>query len=75
MRKIIIVVIGIIGMYSCDKQNAKVKIALELAEDNRKELEAVIDHYKESKEDLKLKATYFLISNMTHQYSVVGKKF
>jgi len=41
--------------------------ALELADDNRSELEAVLDHYKDEPE--KLRAARFLIENMPGHYS------
>lgn len=44
------------------KKDNRLARALELAGDNRSELETVLAHYKE--EPLKLQATQFLISNM-----------
>lgn len=41
--------------------------ALELAGDNRSELEAVLDHYKDEPE--KLRAARYLIENMPGHYS------
>lgn len=46
--------------------------ALELAGDNRHELEAVLDHY--SGDSLKLAAAHFLIANMPEHYSYRSNK-
>ena len=43
------------------------------AGENSIELKKVIDHYKQSGEKKKLKAAYFLISNMENKYAVTGE--
>ena len=57
---------------SCQKTPKQVENALELARDNRKELEKVINHYQAQEDSLKLKAAYFLIKNMIYKYSLEG---
>lgn len=54
------ILIGLFLLSAC--QNKKIEHALSLAEDNRGELEKVLDHYKGDK--LKYEAASFLISNM-----------
>jgi hypothetical protein len=49
----------------------KVKEVLGIAENNRSELEKVIDHYRKVGDEQKLKAAYFLIGNMANKYSTV----
>ena len=44
------------------------------AGNNESELKKVIEHYKLSKEPLKLKAAYFLIANMDRQFYYSGEK-
>ncbi|AUP78502.1 hypothetical protein [Flavivirga eckloniae] len=60
--------------YSCSDIPSKVKDNLNLARDNKKELETVINHYKAPKDSLKLKAAYFLIENMLYNYSLDGPR-
>lgn len=58
-----------IMMVSCDfsDNSRELKLALEQAGANKKELEKVIVHYKKNPEDsLKLRAAYFLIENMPY---------
>ena len=45
-----------------------VQLVLDSAKQNRVELEKVIRHYKDKRDELKLKAAYFLIGNMEGQY-------
>lgn len=59
-------------LFTCCKQRlpTEVRNSLILAENNRVELQKVIDHYSESpNDDQKLKAAYFLISNMKYHAS------
>lgn len=64
MKKLILwICIG--GMYSC-QQNAHLEQALELAGENRPELEKVLTHYRDS--GLKYDAALFLIENMPGCY-------
>ena len=57
-----------IGTFSCSRIPDNVKQTLELAGENRKELEHVIEHYQSPADSLKLKAAYFLIGNMVNKY-------
>lgn len=68
MKKIIIVCLtGFLYLaVSCYQQDGQVKEALSLAGENRKELEKVLEHYKE--DSLKLAAACFLIGNMPGAY-------
>jgi len=52
---------------SCSKYPADVELALRLADDNRVELESVLEHYRNDK--LKYKAALYLIGNMPNKYS------
>lgn len=55
---------------SCHKYTPEVERALNLAGDNRHELESVLEHYAESPQDsLKLRAACFLIGNMPYHCS------
>ncbi|TKJ39832.1 hypothetical protein CEE37_11180 [candidate division LCP-89 bacterium B3_LCP] len=47
-----------------DENPAEVNATLELAGENRMELEKVIEHYSEQDDTLKLEAAFFLIANM-----------
>jgi len=50
---------------------ADVKLALSKAEDNRAQLEDVLDHYRKEADPQKLEAAQFLIANMEgHGYTV-----
>ena len=51
------------------------EVALQSAENNRKELEKVLCHYQKNPADsLKYKAACFLIENMPNKYSINGKE-
>ena len=68
---LLIVLAGI--LFSCsDRMQEKIDLALNLAKDNKSELEKVLLYYKE--QPLKLKAAQFLIVNMPYHYSYVGWK-
>ena len=74
----LIVIITISFLVSCNRVPSGVRDVLDLAGDNRIELEKVIRHYQETGEKEKLKAAYFLIENMQYNYSNDGdeiKKF
>ncbi|SHE82091.1 hypothetical protein [Dysgonomonas macrotermitis] len=49
-----------------------IKQTLETAGDNRAELEAVLNHYKEKGNEQKLEAAKFLIQNMLYKYEYEG---
>lgn len=74
MKSEIILLLIIVTSLGCSKYPKDVNIALKEAGANRKELEAVLDHYDAKQEDsLKLKAAYFLIGNMPDQYYIEGQ--
>lgn len=54
----------------CMKQT-RLEAVLELAGENRQELETVLEHYRN--DEPKYRAACFLIENMAHRHSVVGK--
>ena len=54
----------------CMKQT-RLEAVLELAGENRQELEAVLEHYRN--DERKYRVACFLIENMAHRHSVVGK--
>ena len=71
MRKIGIYIGVLFVGLGCTRYPADVERALRLAEDNRAELESVLEHYSRRPEDkLKLKSAYFLIANMPYHYTV-----
>ena len=57
-------------LVSCNK---KLNHVLDLAGDNRGELETVLQHFKDDPNPLKYKSAKFLIENMSSQYHMVGK--
>jgi hypothetical protein len=64
----------IISITSCKTEYpADVENALQLAADNRVELEKVLKHYKRPKDSLKLKSAYFLIANMVGEGFQYGR--
>jgi hypothetical protein len=58
---------------SCDSTPENVSHTLQTAGTNRTQLDQVIDHYKSTGENEKLKAAYFLIGNMGNKYSQDGE--
>lgn len=69
MKKIALLSIILISIFfSCDKKTDYLEQALFLAKENRKELEMVLDHYKNEPE--KLHAAQFLIKNMIGKYTL-----
>ena len=67
--RVMLLVCFLISIVSCKNENKRLKIALELAGDNKEELLKVINHYQAPKDSLKLKAAYFLIENMPYHFS------
>lgn len=58
---------------SCQTRNEALETALQLAGENRSELEKVLDHYSLNPADsLKLQAAEFLIANMPGHYTLQG---
>ena len=75
MRRLVyVLVLGmIVGLKSCQRDDAKLELALRLARDNRGELEQALAHYSQEEGDsLKLRAVRFLIENMPGHYSLEG---
>ena len=69
-----VLLLGVISLISCSKNNSRLEFALQLAGENRAELTNVLDHYKKDPADsLKLRAAEFLISNMPWHYGYGGK--
>lgn len=62
--KYFILFLIILFLYSCYKTNEKLYFALQQAENNRIELEKVLNHYKN--DSLKYKSAIFLIENMPY---------
>jgi len=61
-------------IFGCSPYPSKVNEVLNNSGKNRKELEEVINHYRQSaKDSLKLKAVYFLIENMEDHFYYNGK--
>lgn len=70
-KSLYIILIFILAACTTETLNeSQLELALEFAEDNRRELESVLLHYRNDSE--KLKAAKFLISNMPHWYSYEG---
>lgn len=60
---------------ACTPWSSDTNKALDLAGENKTELEKVLIHYSKNDADsLKLKAAEYLISNMIYQYSIVGSE-
>ncbi|GAB6012831.1 hypothetical protein [Viscerimonas tarda] len=73
MKKYYLIVFVLFLISACS-ETSRLNVALELAGDNRNELEKVLDHYSKSPEDsLKLRAAIFLIENMPYHYSYDGE--
>lgn len=70
--KNIIYLLGFIS-FGCSKP-ITLDIALELAGENREELEKVLTHYGAPEDSLKYKAACFLIENMPSKHSIVHRK-
>lgn len=65
----------ILLLEACKSNDGKIGDVLKQSGDNRTELEAVIRHYSNNKNDsLKLKAVNFLITNMPNHYSYRDEK-
>ena len=60
---------------SCSSSPSRLELALQLAGDNRAELERVLNHYAENEADsLKYRAARFLIENMPQHYTFAGEE-
>lgn len=72
--KYTLLIICLYGYFSCkNNSDDKLVYALKYAENNRHELQKVLDHYK--KDTLKLKAAHFLIERMPYQNYYESKKY
>ncbi len=72
MKKITILSFLVLILFSCKEK--KLETALNLAGNNRNELEKVLNHYATNGDDLKLKAAKFLIENMTNKSYYTNSK-
>lgn len=61
-------------LFSCSDTSKRIDLTLELAKNNRIELQKVLDHYKKLGDPQKLKAAQFLIANMYDKYSLYGEQ-
>lgn len=72
MKKYIVIILaGIMVSCSAPKYPDNVEKVLELAGENRTELEKTLQHFKSDKDSLKYKAACFLIGNMGRKHSYV----
>jgi hypothetical protein len=70
MNKILYLLVLILILASCKNHSERLTKALSEAQDNRGEMEKVLEHYKKNPSDsLKYKAAVFLIENMPHRRS------
>lgn len=70
LTKVIIFFTVTLLFLSCSKERNRLEYALQMAGENRNELEKVLKHYEN--DSLKLKAAIFLIENMPGYYSYEG---
>ena len=68
--RLIFYLLLVIFLYSCREATSRLEQTLQLAGDNKLELQKVLDHY--ASDSLKLKAAIFLIENMLGHYSLDG---
>ena len=70
MKNILTVILTLLLTASCTKDSMYIHYALKAAGDNKKELKAVLHHYRtEDKDAEKLRAAKYLIANMPAHYS------
>lgn len=70
IRKIGMTVWILLCLAGCMRQ-ARLDAVMDLAGENRKELEKVLEHYQD--DERKYRAACFLMENMAHRHSVAGK--
>ena len=71
---VVLCIAGVIFFASCQRRSP-IEISLELAGDNRSELESVLAHYSTDLSDsLKYQAAVYLIENMAERWSIAGKR-
>ncbi len=54
---------------SCSKYSSEIEKALDMAGENRKELIKVLEHFKNEKNEEKVKAAESLVANLPYNYS------
>ena len=70
-----IFLLALMFVVACGGNNDRLEAALELAGDNKVELEKVLEHYSQNEaESLKLQAAVFLIENMPGHYTLEGEE-
>lgn len=62
-----------VAVFSCSRYPDNVVNALELAGDNRYELEKVLEYFADNPDTLKYRAAVFLIENMPYHFTQEGK--
>ena len=73
MKHFLLPLFGLFLLSSCTPKGEKdVLTALELAKENRPELQKVLDHYSAPEDSLKLQAAEYLITNMAGKYTVTS---
>lgn len=70
IRKIGMTIWILLCLAGCMRQ-ARLDAVMDLAGENRKELEKVLEHYQD--DERKYRAACFLMENMAHRHSVAGK--
>ena len=71
-QRIFLALTAVILLAGCNPsgQGDELAVALDLAGDNRSELQAVLDHYSAPRDSLKRRAAEYLIGNMAGKYTV-----
>ena len=71
-QRILLTLTAVILLAGCNPsgQGDELAVALDLAGDNRSELQAVLDHYSAPRDSLKRRAAEYLIGNMAGKYTV-----
>ncbi len=72
MRYLTAVTVFLILLSSCNRQAGNINKVMRFAGDNRPQLEAVLDHYRESGERQKYDAAVYLIENMGGNAAMEG---
>jgi hypothetical protein len=71
MKKILFITSCLLCLLSC-KNKPSITEALYRSGDNKLEIEKVINHYKQTGEEEKLEALYFLLANMPEKFGLDG---
>ncbi|MBS4766272.1 hypothetical protein KG007_08630 [Alistipes sp. kh20] len=76
MNKLLpLLTIVILAGSCCKKYSPEIQQALVASQDNRSEIESVLEHYRNTSNPQKLKAAEFLITNMPGHYSYKGELY